>query len=33
MELMDEFGMLEVAEKYAGIRAFDIKRHFDEVLR
>ena len=33
MELMDEFEMLEVAERYAGIKAFDIKRYFDEVLR
>ena len=33
MDLMDEFGMLELAEKYAGIKAFDIKRHFDEVLQ
>ena len=33
MELMDEFGMLQVAEKYAGIKAFDIKRYFDGVLR
>lgn len=32
MELMDEFEMLEVAERYAGIKAFDIKRYFDEVL-
>lgn len=32
MELMDEFEMLEVAEGYAGIKAFDIKRYFDEVL-
>lgn len=33
MELMDEFGMLEIAEKYSGIKAFDIKRYFDEVLK
>lgn len=33
MELMDEFGMLDVAEEYAGIKAFDIKRYFDEVLK
>lgn len=33
MELMDEFGMLEVAEKYTVIKAFDIKRYFDEVLK
>jgi len=33
MELMDEFEMLEVEERYAGIKAFDIKRYFDEVLR
>ncbi len=33
MELMDEFDMLDVAEKYAGIKAFDIKRYFDEVLK
>lgn len=33
MELMDEFEMLEVAEKYVGIKAFDIKHYFDEVLR
>ncbi len=33
MELMDEFDMLEVAQKYAGVKAFDIKRYFDEVLR
>lgn len=33
MELMDEFGMLEKAEKYAGIKAFDIKRYFDDVLK
>jgi len=33
MELMDEFGMLQVAEKYAGIKAFDIKCYFDGVLR
>lgn len=32
MELMDEFEMLEVAERYASIKAFDIKRYFDEVL-
>jgi hypothetical protein len=33
MELMDEFEMLEVAERYAGLTAFDIKRYFDGVLR
>lgn len=33
MELMDEFEMLEVAQRYAGIKAFDIKRYFDEALR
>ena len=33
MDLMDEFGMLQVAERYAGITAFDIKRYFDGVLR
>ncbi len=33
MELMDEFEMLEKAERYAGIKAFDIKRYFDGVLR
>jgi hypothetical protein len=33
MELMDEFAMLQVADKYAGIKAFDIKRYFDGVLR
>lgn len=33
MELMDEFEMLEVEERYVGIKAFDIKRYFDEVLR
>jgi len=33
MELLDEFEMLEVEERYAGIKAFDIKRYFDEVLR
>ena len=32
MELMDEFEVLEVAEKFEGIKAFDIKRYFDEVL-
>lgn len=32
MELMDEFEMLEVAERYSSIKAFDIKRYFDEVL-
>lgn len=36
MELMDEFEMLQVAERYAGIKAskaFDVKRYLDEVLR
>lgn len=33
MELMDEFEILEVAERYKDIRAFDIKRHFDEAMR
>jgi len=33
MELMDEFDMLEKADKYAGLKALDIKRYFDEVLR
>jgi hypothetical protein len=33
MELMDEFEMLQVAERYKGIKAFDIKRCFDGVLR
>ncbi len=33
IELMDEFGMLQMAERYAGIKAFDIKRYFDGVLR
>ncbi len=33
MELMDEFEMLQPAERYAGIKAFDIKRYFDGVLR
>jgi len=33
MELMDEFGMLQMAERYAGIKTFDIKRYFDGVLR
>ena len=33
LDLMDEFEMLELAEKYAGVKAFDIKRYFDEVLR
>ncbi len=33
VELMDEFGMLQMAERYAGIKAFDIKRYFDGVLR
>ena len=33
IELMDEFGMLQVAERYDGIKAFDIKRYFDGVLR
>lgn len=30
LDMMDEFETLEVAEKYKGIKAFDIKRHFDE---
>src|SRR4030067_2911114 len=33
IELMDEFGMLQISERYAGIKAFDIKRYFDGVLR
>src|SRR3990170_8050843 len=33
MELLDEFEALEKAEKYSGIRLFDMKRYFDEVLR
>jgi len=33
LELMDEFDMLEKAEKYASIKAFDVKRYSDEVLR
>ncbi len=33
MELMDEFDMLEKADKYDALKAFDIKRYFDEVLR
>lgn len=33
MELMDEFEMLEAAQRYAGIKAFDIKLYFDEALR
>ena len=33
MELMDEFEMLQVADRYKGIKAFDIKRYFDGVLR
>jgi hypothetical protein len=33
MELMDEFEMLQVSERYAGIKAFDIKRYFDKVIR
>ena len=32
-DLMDEFEMIEKAEKYAEVKAFDIKRYFDEVLR
>ncbi len=32
MELIDEFGMLEVADMYKGIKIFDIKRYFDRVL-
>ena len=32
-ELMDEFEMLQKADKYKGIKAFDIKRYFDGVLR
>ena len=33
MELMDEFEMLELADRFTGIKAFDIKRYFDGVLR
>lgn len=33
MELMDEFGMLQKADRYKGIKAFEIKRYFDGVLR
>lgn len=33
MELMDEFEMLQLAERFAGIKAFDVKRYFDGVLR
>lgn len=33
MDLMDEFGMLQMTEKYAGIKTFDIKRYFDGILR
>src|SRR3989337_3690029 len=33
IELMDEFGMLQMGERYTGIKAFDIKRYFDGVLR
>lgn len=33
VDLMDEFEMLQKAEKYAGIKAFDIKRYFDETLK
>ncbi len=33
IDLMDEFEMLELAEKYVSIKAFDIKRYFDGVLR
>jgi len=33
MELMDEFDMLEKAGKYAELKAFEIKRYFDKVLR
>jgi len=32
-ELMDEFEMLQVADRYKGIKAYDIKRYFDGVLR
>lgn len=32
-ELIDEFEILQVAERYRGIKAFDIKRYFDGVLR
>jgi len=32
-ELMDEFDITEKTDKYVGIKAFDIKRYFDEVLR
>lgn len=33
MELMDEFEMLVPTEKYAGIKAFDVKRYFDGILK
>lgn len=33
VDLMDEFEMLQKAEIYAGIKAFDIKRYFDEALK
>jgi len=32
-ELMDEFEMLERAEKYEGLTLFEIKRYFDGLLR
>ena len=32
-DLMDEFETLEVAEKYKGITAFDVKRYFDICCR
>ena len=32
-DLMDEFETLEVAEKYKGITAFDVKRYFDICFR
>lgn len=32
MDLMDEFEMLQVAERYKGVGAFEIKRYFDGVL-
>jgi hypothetical protein len=33
LELMDEFEMIQKSGSYAEIKAFDIKRYFDEVLR
>ena len=32
-ELMDEFETLEVLERYKGITAFDVKRHFDRCFK